>query len=240
MCLHDTEHDFKSSVFKFIVCFFSGPHISYMSLVSWLVVGWLVVGPWKYVVSWLMLLRKPHFADICFKFEETPVFLILFSINFTYVLKFHFVLVHNVFIAYENVDLVPLFPSVFCYLVHFLENRAYSAASSRVTFPTFKQLPRWPFERIFSGDKFVSAINASKNSSPNKYKKYLWGWVFVAVFTDTVYLSRSIKKRIYIDAGTNIWSFIENLNQQLFLPLFWRSFWMLIIWADKSAKIKSR
>ena len=41
------------------------------------------------------------------------------------------------------------------------------------------------------------SLNASKNSSPNKCKKYSCGLVFVAVFTNTVYLSWSNRKKLY-------------------------------------------
>ena len=51
MCVHDAEHDFKNTVFishrlcQVQIQFFSGPQISYWSVVGWsVVVGrWLVV-----------------------------------------------------------------------------------------------------------------------------------------------------------------------------------------------------
>ena len=77
----------------------------------------------------------PHFVEVCcFRFVQTNFssFLFpssLFIINrfqtFINAYKLYFVLVHNIYIAHhENVDLVPLISSVFCYPFRFLENRA--------------------------------------------------------------------------------------------------------------------
>ena len=74
-----------------------------------------------------------HFAEVCFRFVQTTVFLLLSSLlrfkfnrscTFTNAYKLYFVLVHNVYIALENVKLVPLLSSVFCYILRFLKNRA--------------------------------------------------------------------------------------------------------------------
>ena len=75
-----------------------------------------------------------HFVEICFfRFFQTTVFVLPFSLlrfiinstqTFINAYKFHFVLVHNVYIAPKNVELVPVLSSVFCYFVRFLENRA--------------------------------------------------------------------------------------------------------------------
>ena len=74
---------------------------------------------------------SPHFVEVCFKFVQTTVFLLPFSplrfiINqsqtFINTYKLYFVLVHNVYIAHENVELGPVLSSVFCYLLRFLEN----------------------------------------------------------------------------------------------------------------------
>ena len=63
---------------------------------------------------------------------------------------------------------------------------------------------RFPTENNFQGDlskyffpsnKFISAINAPKKSSPNKCKKYSCGCAFVTVFFNTAYLPWSINKR---------------------------------------------
>ena len=63
----------------------------------------------------------PHFAEICF---YSPFLYLLHDLSHTLInaYKLHFVLLHNVYIAYENNELVSLLCSVFCYLLHFLEN----------------------------------------------------------------------------------------------------------------------
>ena len=75
----------------------------------------------------------PHFVEVCFRFVQTAVFLLHSSLlhfiinrsdTFINVYKLYFILVHNVYIAVENVELVPVLSSVFCYLLCFLENRA--------------------------------------------------------------------------------------------------------------------
>ena len=43
-------------------------------------------------------------------------------------------------------------------------------------FPAKGNFQGKPFERIFTSNKFLSAINATKNSSPNKCKKCSCGW----------------------------------------------------------------
>ena len=75
-----------------------------------------------------------HFVEVCFfRFFQTAVFVLPFSVlpfitnwtqTFINAYKFHFVLVHNVYIAPKNVELVPVLSSVFCYFVRLLENRA--------------------------------------------------------------------------------------------------------------------
>ena len=75
----------------------------------------------------------PHLVDVCFRFEQTAVFPLLFSLlrfiikidlKLSSVLpyKLYFVFVHNVYIACKNVELVLVLSSVFCYLLRFLEN----------------------------------------------------------------------------------------------------------------------
>ena len=73
----------------------------------------------------------PHFAEVCFRFVQISVFPLPFSPlhnlsrqTFINVYKLHFVLVHNLYIAHENIELVPVLSSVLCYLLHLLENRA--------------------------------------------------------------------------------------------------------------------
>ena len=56
-----------------------------------------------------------------------------------------------------------------------------------------EQIPRWPFKIRFLSNKFVSAVSASKNSSPNKCKKYLCAGL--RIFTNTFYLPWSIDWR---------------------------------------------
>ena len=79
-----------------------------------------------------------HFSEVCFRFVQTAVFVLPFSLlhdssqTFISAYKLYFVLVHNVYIAHENVELVPLLSSVFRYLLRFLENRA-EWTISRVT-----------------------------------------------------------------------------------------------------------
>ena len=80
----------------------------------------------------------PYFAEVWFRFVQTTVFLLPFfllrfiiinrSINQsqTFVNAFisSIVLVHNVYIAHKNVELVPVLSSGLCYLLRFLENRS--------------------------------------------------------------------------------------------------------------------
>ena len=70
----------------------------------------------------------PHFVAVCFRFVQTTVFLLPFSllcfiINHSQTFYILF-LVHNVCIGYENVELVPVIFLFFCYFLRFLENRA--------------------------------------------------------------------------------------------------------------------
>ena len=92
----------------------------------------------SYMAFFPALLYTPHkatshFAEVCFRFVQTTVsvfpfsllrFIINWSQTFINAYKFYFVLVHNVYIAPKNVELVPVLSSVFCYFVCFLENRA--------------------------------------------------------------------------------------------------------------------
>ena len=64
----------------------------------------------------------PHFAEVCFKFVQTAVFLPTFSLlrfitnwsqTFINAYKLYFVLIHNVYIAHKNVELVSVLSSVF-------------------------------------------------------------------------------------------------------------------------------
>ena len=82
----------------------------------------------------------PHFVEVCsFRFVQinlssslfsASLFIINRSKTFINVYKLYFVLVHNVYIAlHENVELVLVLSSVFCYPLRFLENRAYNGAS---------------------------------------------------------------------------------------------------------------
>ena len=75
----------------------------------------------------------PHFVEVCFRFVQTTVFLLLFSLLCFIIkidlkpspmlaYKLYFVFVHNVYIARENVELVPVLSSIFYYLFRFLEN----------------------------------------------------------------------------------------------------------------------
>ena len=73
----------------------------------------------------------PYCVEFCFRFVQTTVFLLFssllrFIINrsraFTNAYKLYFALVRNIYIALENVKLVPLLFSVFCYLLRFLKN----------------------------------------------------------------------------------------------------------------------
>ena len=73
------------------------------------------------------------FVDVCFRFVQTTVFLLLSSLlrfiinrsrTFINAYQLYFVLVRNIYIALESFKLVPLLSSVFCYLVRFLENLA--------------------------------------------------------------------------------------------------------------------
>ena len=77
----------------------------------------------------------PYFAEVWFRFVQTTVFLLLRfiiiinrSINRsqTFVNAFisSIVLVHKVYIAHKNVELVPVLSSGLCYLLRFLENRS--------------------------------------------------------------------------------------------------------------------
>ena len=87
-----------------------------------------------------------HFIKACFRFVQTTVFLLPFSLlhnnlsrqTFTSVFnayKLYFILVHNVYIVHENVELVPVLSSVLCYLLRFLENRAQSQYQQGNLFP---------------------------------------------------------------------------------------------------------
>ena len=66
-----------------------------------------------------------HFIEVYFRFAQTTVFLLPFyrihNLSHSSMLcKLYFVLVNNVYIAYKNVELVPVLSSVFCYLLRFL------------------------------------------------------------------------------------------------------------------------
>ena len=100
-------------------------------------------------------------------------------------------------------------------------------------FPTERNLQRDLSKIFFS---LISLFQLSMhliNSSPNKCKKYSCGKIFEAAFISRVYLP-GVTGDNYIRVGTNIWSFIQDLNPQLYLPLIWPSFWVLIIWAKVS------
>ena len=65
----------------------------------------------------------PHFLVVCFRFVQTTVFLLPLSLlrfiidpsqTFNNTYNLYFVLVHNVYIAHKNVELVPLLSSVLC------------------------------------------------------------------------------------------------------------------------------
>ena len=77
----------------------------------------------------------PHFSEVCsFRFVQTnfssslfssSLFIINQSQTFSNGYTLYFVLVHNIYIArHENVELVPVLSSVFCYPLRFLQNRA--------------------------------------------------------------------------------------------------------------------
>ena len=81
----------------------------------------------------------PHFVEVCFRFTKTnffPISLLRFIINrsqtFINAYKLYFVLVHNVYIAHENVELVPVLSSIFCYPLHFFEKLNIHWSISRV------------------------------------------------------------------------------------------------------------
>ena len=100
-----------------------------------------------------------------------------------------------------------------------------------------EQLPRWPSERIFPSNKFVSAINVSKTlhqinarNTHNRRKLYLM------LMLEQYYLKldpRSESTTISISLYLYLY-----LYQTRLYPVFWPSFWALIIWADKSVEIK--
>ena len=54
--------------------------------------------------------------------------------------------------------------------------------------------PTWAFQRISVSNKFVAVLNASKNSSPNKCKKYSRGWES-SLHNAVYHLSWSINRR---------------------------------------------
>ena len=67
----------------------------------------------------------PQFVVVCFRFVQTAVFLLLssllrFKINQsrTFINAYNFVLERSIYIALENVELIPLL------FIRFLENRA--------------------------------------------------------------------------------------------------------------------
>ena len=66
---------------------------------------------------------KPRFLGVCFRFVRTSFFSCLFPLRRCFY-KLYFVLLHNVYIAHKNVELVSVFFSVFCCLLRFLENGA--------------------------------------------------------------------------------------------------------------------
>ena len=62
---------------------------------------------------------KPYFAEVFFRFVYTTVFLFpFFILHFFQTLinayKLYFVLIHYIYIAHENVELVPALSSTFC------------------------------------------------------------------------------------------------------------------------------
>ena len=72
-----------------------------------------------------------HFAEVCFKFVQTTVFILLsclpcYIINrsqtFINAYKLYFIFSQSFFIVLENVELVPVLYSFFCYILRFLEN----------------------------------------------------------------------------------------------------------------------
>ena len=71
------------------------------------------------------------------------------------------------------------------------------------------------------------------NKRNNYVVEYLWLYSLIQSTTHGVLIEESC-----IGVGTNIWSFIQDLNKRLYLPLFWPSFWTLIIWPDKFVEVK--
>ena len=73
---------------------------------------------------------SPNFAEVCFRFVQTIVFLVNFFLlhnlshqTFINAYNLYFVLVHNIYVTHENVEPIPVLASVFCYLLRFLENQ---------------------------------------------------------------------------------------------------------------------
>ena len=65
------------------------------------------------------------FSSSLFSFR----FIINWFQSFINAYKLRFVLVHNIYVAHKNVELVPVLSLIFCYLFRFLENRAKSGVS---------------------------------------------------------------------------------------------------------------
>ena len=68
-----------------------------------------------------------------------------------------------------------------------------------------EQLPRQPFERIFRSNKFASATISSKNTLPNKCKKYSCSWESSILVLEQ-YLKFDLRS--------------ESVNPRFYLPLF--------------------
>ena len=88
-------------------------------------------------------------------------------------------------------------------------------------------LPRATSKMTFRKNKTLHQINAR-----NTYvAKYLW------LYSLKQSTCPRVTRENYIAVGTNIWSYIQHLNPQLYLRLFWPSFWVLIILVDESVEI---
>ena len=79
------------------------------------------------VLPYTLHKATPHFLEDCFSFLQTTVFLLFSSLlrfiinrsqTFISAYNLYFLLLHNVYIALEIVELVPVLSSVFCYLLY--------------------------------------------------------------------------------------------------------------------------
>ena len=86
---------------------------------------------------------------------------------------------------------------------------------------SWQELPRWLFEIFLFSNKFVSAINTSKSSLPNKCKEYPCPWEFS--INNAVYLYR---RKLCWWCWNNIPGVIQDLNPRFYLPL-WPFSWVL-------------